>query len=94
MTWDLEFEKWARTVFEVGALGQPSLKDFRKSMTIELNNEAGTVVRRYFLSNCWVSEAEWLPALDANSAGYAIERIVIQNEGIERDESVVEVMEG
>tara|TARA_R110002020_G_scaffold95357_17_gene228792 strand:+ start:876 stop:1376 length:501 start_codon:yes stop_codon:yes gene_type:complete len=94
VTWDLEFEKWARTVFEIGALGQPSLKDFRKSMTIELNNEAGTVVRRYFLSNCWVSEAEWLPALDANSAGYAIERIVIQNEGIERDESVVEVMEG
>ena len=93
VTWDFEFETWARKVFEVGALGQPSLLDFRKTITIELNDEAGTVVRRYFLYNCWVSEAEWLPELDANSAGYAIERLVIQNEGVERDEALTEQME-
>lgn len=93
ITWDLEFEAWARTVFELGALGQPSLLDFRKQMTIELNNESGTVVRRYNVFNCWVSEYEMLPELDSNSAGYAFERLVIQNEGAERDEAVVEELE-
>lgn len=93
VTWDFEFEAWARKVFELGELGQPSLREFRKPMTIELNNESGTIVRRYNLFNCWVSEYEMLPELDANSAGYAIERLVIQNEGAERDESVAEEME-
>lgn len=93
VTWDLEFEAWARKVFELGALGQPSLLDFRKQMTIELNNESGTVVRRYNVFNCWVSEYEMLPELDSNSAGYAIERLVIQHEGTERDEAVAEELE-
>lgn len=93
VTWDFEFEAWARKVFEVGALGQPSLKEFRKDVTVELQNESGEIVRRYFLFNCWVSEIEYLPQLDANSAGYAIERLVMQVEGITRDESLTEQME-
>jgi phage tail-like protein len=93
ITWDMAFEKWARTVFEVGALGQPSLKDFRKLLTLEVNNESGQPVRRYFLYDCWVSEVEFLPQLDANSAGYAMERLVIQYKGCERDEALVETME-
>ncbi|GJM38880.1 MAG: phage tail protein [Acidimicrobiales bacterium] len=93
VTWDFEFETWARKVFELGALGQPSLLEFRKTITIELKNEANTVVRRYHAYNCWVSEYEMLPELDATSAGYSIERLVIQNEGVDRDEGVTEEME-
>ncbi len=93
ITWDFEFEAWARKVFEVGQRGQPSLQGFRKDAAVELFNEANQVVRRYFLYNCWVSEVEFLPQLDANSAGYAIERLVMQVEGIARDEALAETME-
>ncbi|MFW2542768.1 phage tail protein [Primorskyibacter sp. 2E107] len=86
ITWDKEFEIWARKVFEPGELGILSLQGFRKPMTIVLNNLAGEVVRAYNIHNCWVSEYEMLPELDANSAGYAIERLVIQNEGASRQE--------
>lgn len=60
---------------------------------IELFNEAKTPVRRYLLTNCWVSEFEFLPQFDANSAGYAIECLVFQDEGIARDEAMTEVAE-
>lgn len=93
ITWDKEFEEWAGKVFVPGELGILSLKGFRQPMTIELNNLAGEVVRRYNLYNCWVSEYEMLPELDANSAGFAIERLVVQHEGAMRDASVVEKME-
>ena len=46
VTHDTEFEKWANKVWNFGAgLGQEtSLKDFRKSVTIVLFNEAGQPV--------------------------------------------------
>jgi phage tail-like protein len=87
------FEKWARTVFDHENKNQPTLVGFRKDISIELLNEQGTIVRRYNVSNCWVSEHEMLPELDASSGAYAIERLVIQHEGISRDEGVVEEAE-
>ncbi len=95
VTFDPEFEKWAAKVWNFGGgLGsEVSLADFRKDIILELYNEAGQLVFAYTLYRCWVSEYEALPVLDANAPAVAIQRIVLQNEGWERDVSVVEVKE-
>jgi hypothetical protein len=41
----------------------------------------------------WISEYEILPDLDANANAIAIERIKLENEGWERDQSVKEPVE-
>ena len=95
ITHDAEFEKWASKVWHLGAgLGaESSLKDFRKDIVIELYNEAGQLVIAYKVFRCWVSEYQALPDLDANASAVAIEQIKLENEGWERDLSVVEPAE-
>jgi phage tail-like protein len=93
ITFDPEFEKWAKLVYSTDGDGAVSLLNFRKNIMIELLNLQGTVVRRYTVFRCWVSEYTSLPELDANANAIAFETITLQNEGHERDESVVEVLE-
>jgi phage tail-like protein len=95
VTHDLEFEKWANKVWNFGAgLGsEVSLKDFRKDILLELMNEAGQLVIAYRIYRCWVSEFQALPELDSNSGVVAIQRIVLENEGWERDDDVKEPVE-
>jgi phage tail-like protein len=95
VTHDLEFEQWANKVWNFGAgLGsEVSLKDFRKDIALELHNEAGQLVMAYKIYRCWVSEYQALPDLDANASAVAIQHLVLQNEGWERDTSVVEPAE-
>ena len=93
ITFDPEFEKWANLVYSTEGDGAVSLANFRKDIIIELLNLQGTVVRRYHVFRCWVSEYTALPDLDANTNAIAFETIMLQNEGHERDTSVVEVAE-
>jgi phage tail-like protein len=93
ITHDTEFQAWADLVWKLRATPEMSLRNFRKDITIDLFNEAGQVVISYKVYRCWVSEYAALPDLDANANAIAIERITIQNEGWERDESVVEPTE-
>ena len=90
VTHDADFEKWANMVFSTAGDAAMSLKDFRKDITLELLNEQGTVAKSYFIYRCWVSEFQALPELDANAHAVAIEHMVLQNEGWERDRSVTE----
>ena len=95
VTHDLEFEKWANKVWNYGAgLGsEVSLKDFRKDIILDMFNEAGQKVISYKIYRCWVSEYQALPELDANKGVVAIQRIVLENEGWERDYEVTEPTE-
>ena len=95
VTHDLEFEQWANKVWNYpGAAGaEVSLKDFRKEVTLELLNEAGQVVLAYLIHRCWPSTFVALPDLDAGGDAVAIQSLVIENEGWERDTSVVEPVE-
>jgi phage tail-like protein len=95
VTFDPEFEQWAAKVWNLGAgLGsEVSLADFRKDIFLELYNEAGQLVFSYKIFRCWVSEYQALPGLDANAPAIAIQLIVLQNEGWERDVSVTEPQE-
>ena len=93
LTHDLEFENWAKKVWDTTGPAAGvflSLKDFRKDIIIELLNEQGVVAKSYKVYNCWVSEYEALPELDANAHAVAIEHIILQHEGWERDLEVPE----
>jgi phage tail-like protein len=95
VTYDMAFEQWAAKVWNFGAgLGtEVSLADFRKDINLELYNEAGQLVFSYKIFRCWVSEYQALPDLDSNRSAVAIQLIVLQNEGWERDTSVSEPKE-
>ncbi|MHB8347335.1 MAG: phage tail protein [Acidiferrobacterales bacterium] len=95
VTQDHEFEQWASKVWLLGAGvgGEVSLADFRKDIILDLLNEAGQTVIAYKIYRCWVSEYQALPELDANGPRIALEKIVLQNEGWERDVTVVEPQE-
>ncbi len=95
VTHDVEFEAWADKIWRQGAgLGaELSLKDFRKDVQIEMYNEAGQLVIAYLVYRCWVSEFQALPELDANANAVAIQTLKLENEGWERDVSVVEPQE-
>jgi phage tail-like protein len=91
VTHDPEFENWANLVYQSGALlgAEVSLKNFRKDIYIELLNEAGRMVSRYRVHRCWPSEYTAFPDLDANGTAVSVEQIVVENEGWERDTSVI-----
>jgi phage tail-like protein len=101
VTHDPEFERWANKVWNFAnaqaaaaqRTKEVSLKDFRKDIRIELYNEAGQLVLAYNVYRCWVSEFQALPELDANANAVAIQRITLENEGWDRDESVTEPAE-
>jgi len=92
LTHDVEFERWANKVWFYGA--QPgrevSLKDFRKDLVLEVLNEAGQTALAYKIYRAWVSEYTAVPELDANANAVAIESLVLQHEGFERDVDTTE----
>jgi phage tail-like protein len=90
VTHDPEFENWANLIYNTDGDGAISLNNFRKDLIIELLNEQGVVAKAYKVYRCWVSEYQALPELDANAHAIAIERMVLQNEGWERDTAVPE----
>ena len=93
VTHDPEFELWANLVYNTDGDAAISLKNFRKDIIVELLNLQGKVVKSYKIFRCWVSEYQALPELDANANAVAIEMMVLQNEGWERDQAVTEPTE-
>jgi len=95
VTHDTDFEQWANAAQLInGGTAQQSLQNLRKQrIFIELDNEAGQPVHRYIIYNCWVSEYQALPDLDAGSNAVAIEHIKIEHEGWEHDTSLNEPKE-
>lgn len=93
VTHDLEFENWANLIYNTNGDAAISLKNFRKDILIELLDEQAVVAKAYKVYRCWVSEYHALPELDANAHVIALEHLVLQNEGWERDLAVTEPTE-
>lgn len=98
VSYDVTFEQWANKVFDWtnsgSAVGQnTSLLDFRKDFTIEVYNESGMKVVAYNIHRAWVSEFHAMSDLDGVGNALLVESIVIQNEGWERDDTIVDVAE-
>lgn len=93
VTHDPEFEKWANLIYTTDGDAAISLKNFRKDLIIDFLNEQGVVAKSYKVYRCWVSDYQALPELDANAHAIAIEHLILQNEGWERDDAVTEPSE-
>ncbi|MFG1793084.1 phage tail protein [Nocardia sp. NPDC049149] len=95
VTHDPEFERWANRVwsFNAGLGAETSLADFRKDILLEVYNEAGQVALTYRIYRCWVSEFQPVADFDANANAISIQHIKLENEGWERDLTVVEPTE-
>jgi phage tail-like protein len=93
VTHDPTFENWANAVnnFQGNAAG--SNKGSRKDIIIDVFNENDQKVLSYKVFRCWVSEYQALPDLDAGANAVMIQTIKLENEGWERDTSVVEPTE-
>jgi phage tail-like protein len=87
-TVDTAFEEWANKVWSLrnsaGGL-ETSLKDFRRDIVIDVFDESGQQVLSYSVHDCWVSEYQALPDLDANANAVAIEHIKIEHHGWVRE---------
>lgn len=94
LTHDPEFEKWANKVHPYAGDALMDLVGYKKNLTLEMMNEKGHVVYRYFLYSCWVSEYTAMPELNANANAVAIESLKIELEGWERDVNTKEPKEG
>ena len=94
ITFDTDFQDWADTVQKL-VKGAPirSLAQLRREVRVEMLNEIGQPVMRYFLHRCWVSEYQAMPDLDAGSTSVAIEHIKMENEGWEKDLTLTEPTE-
>lgn len=90
LTQDLEFETWVNQVwnFRGGPGFESSLANFRRNITLDFYNAVGQLTYSYNIANCWPSEYVALPELDASSNAVAIQTLVLQNEGWEREESI------
>jgi phage tail-like protein len=91
ITQNKEFAKWANKVWSFqNAQGlsttstqgiESSLKDFRRDITIDVFDEGGgQPVLSYTVHQCWVSEYQALPELDANANAVAIENLKLECE--------------
>jgi phage tail-like protein len=94
LTQDRDFAIWANYAQELDS-GSPttSLANLRKEVRIDLLNEEGQPVMRFFVHRCWVSEYQALPDLDAGTNAIAIEHIKLENEGWEQDTTLTEPLE-
>ncbi|HEY2219328.1 MAG TPA: phage tail protein [Gaiellaceae bacterium] len=90
-TQDLAFEEWANLVWNESA--PMSLKSFRKEVLVELLNEQGSPVLAYRIHRAWPSEYTALSDLDAEANAVAVETLVLEHEGWERDTAVTEPVE-
>lgn len=93
ITHDREFEKWANTVHPYSGDASMDLVNYKRDLVLEVMNEKGHVVFRYFLYECWVSEFTSFPDLDANANAVAIEMIKVELEGWQRDKDTKEPAE-
>ena len=90
LTHDPEFEAWANKVHPYSGDTAMDLAAYKKNLTLEMMNEKGHVVYRYFLYDCWVSEYTALPELNANANAVSIESLKIELEGWDRDKDTKE----
>ena len=90
---DPVFEQWANLVNNIDGDNAMSLVKYRKDIVINLLNMQGSVAISYQVKRAWVSEYIALPVLESNDCAIAIQKIVLQHEGWDRDEAAAEPKE-
>lgn len=81
ITTDLFFHTWAEELSAAANTTPQYAMDFRKDLDLQLCDENGNAKVTVTLVNCWVSEYQALPNLDAEGNAVAIESIKLEHEG-------------
>ena len=89
MTRDTTFEDWANLVNTFKGDATMSMKMLRKDIIIDFFNEANQKALSYYVHNCWASEYQAVPDLDAGANAVMIQTIKLENEGWKREPSVI-----
>ena len=80
-----EFETWAEQVFN---LQGPPAAEFRKDIVIQWLDRSGRIVRAYIVRRCWPAEYSAFGETGTDGRTIQMERLVLVNEGWERDREV------
>jgi phage tail-like protein len=95
VTHDSDFIDWATSAQQDNSVvGEAALNQSRKDLRIETYNEAGQIAEAYNVFRCWPSVCRASRSPDDAASAAAIEQITLENEGWERDMSVVEPSQG
>jgi phage tail-like protein len=82
VTLDTAFEEWADKVNNYEGDSAMSLDEFRKDfITLDVFDLQNNKVLSYAVYNCWISEYQALPELDASGNAVMIQTVKIENEG-------------
>lgn len=84
---DGRFEDWALAAnnWKDGQAGH-NPEAFRKHIRVDVLNTQGQIKRSYIMADCWVSEYQALPELDANNLNtVGISSFTVQMEGWRRE---------
>jgi len=90
---DDQFIEWANLVSNPITGPDISLSKYRKEVTIQVLNEAGTPAIAYILKRAWVSEFQAVPEMDANANAVGIQMLKLEYEGFIVDPNVSEPAE-
>jgi phage tail-like protein len=80
---DKVFEDWANLVNKYKG-NVIALENFRKNIQLHVCDMNGAPQITFNIFDCWVSEFQAVPALDASQNGVAIQSIKLEHEGFER----------
>ena len=81
LTTSTDFQDWAQKLDPNDTTKTEYEDDFRKNVKIVLCDENGNEAIFFILANCWVSEYNAMPDLDAGDNAIAIESITLEHEG-------------
>jgi phage tail-like protein len=90
ITHDHDFEAWAAMVHSYAGDSSTDLRNYKKSLTIEMLNLRNQPAIRYFLYDCWPSSYTAFPELSAGENAVAIESLELQVGGWQRDLDLAE----
>jgi phage tail-like protein len=93
LTHDTQLIAWADQVNSPLGDAAMSLRNYRKDVTVEVNNMQGTKVMAFRLHRAWVAEFQALPEMDANANAVAIQTLKLEYEGFTMVADVVEPAE-
>ncbi len=87
LTHDTHFKDWADQVANPQGDAAMSLKEYRKTVRIDVLNLQGVKVMSINLERAWVSEFQFLPEMDANANAVAIQTLKFEYEGYSLESS-------
>jgi phage tail-like protein len=80
---DLDFQNWANEVITAGSGGS----GYKRDVVIQLLDGQHNPVVSFSLKNCWPSAYQAVTELNADASGAAIERLTIEYESFQRNDS-------